>query len=287
MESLRHPALTVLMTGFTLLGDNLFYVLVITLVYWTRDREEAYKLMRIVVLSALLNAVIKELIGAPRPFQTAETGVTGLWLWTAGGSAMPSGHTQAAAAFWSYISVHFRKKGVAILALGLTLLIAFSRLYLGVHWPLDVAVGAGLGACIGLSGHYLLKHFSRWLWFATVFLALYGIFILHDHTALKLSVVLFGAASGDALLMKSKLADSKKITPDPARIKPPGFPSLHLTLEILIGLLLVGGIKIGFDALFKGIGINAETASAITYFSVGLAITYGVPRFILSRGVDR
>ncbi len=88
---------------------------------------------------------LKSLFGRPRP---------ALWehLVMARGPSMPSGHALASAAFYPFIAfvVTRRPRRAAALiwafALALPVYIGFGRIYLGVHWPSDVAVGWTLGA---------------------------------------------------------------------------------------------------------------------------------------------
>lgn len=280
LETLRHPALTALFGLITMLGDNLFYVLILILIYWTRSREESYKLMRIIVFSSLINVIIKDLVGALRPFQTT-TEIVGLWIFTAGGNSFPSGHAQIAATFWMYTALYFKQTRITIAAVVMTLLIAFSRLYLGVHWPADVAVGLVLGIFSALLGYYFLKKFSRLFWAATIMLSLYGIFVLQDHSSLRLSFVFLGAVIGDRG-WHAPLPHSRDIKV----AHPTFFQKFRQPIEVFIGILALVGVKIGFEALLSGIGLGVDLTSALTYTAVGITLTYGVPKYImLQRGI--
>ncbi len=66
-----------------------------------------------------------------------------------GSSAMPSSH--AATAFAAAVVIAFIHPRLRWWVLGLAALIAVSRVYLGVHYPSDVLVGAALGAAVGVA----------------------------------------------------------------------------------------------------------------------------------------
>ena len=67
---------------------------------------------------------------------------------TGGGYAFPSGHSQTPLVFWGAIADHVRRRGSPGSAGILVFLIGFSRLYIGVHWPLDVIGGWAIGLVV-------------------------------------------------------------------------------------------------------------------------------------------
>ena len=72
-----------------------------------------------------------------------------------GGSSFPSGHTATSFACATVLS--FFVPRAAPLFYVLALAIGFSRIYIGVHWPLDVVGGIVLGVAVGLAVTALLR----------------------------------------------------------------------------------------------------------------------------------
>ena len=103
------------------------------------------------------NLILKPLVDRVRPFAVN----TAVELLTAPplDASFPSGHTAA-----SFAAVFALKASGSRLwkpALVLAAAIAFSRLYLYVHWPSDVLFGAVLGAALGYAGAWLARRFRH------------------------------------------------------------------------------------------------------------------------------
>jgi undecaprenyl-diphosphatase len=71
------------------------------------------------------------------------------------GSSFPSGHTSTSFACATVLSFFVPRAAPAFYLLALA--IGFSRIYVGVHWPLDVLGGAVLGLAVGLAVTALLR----------------------------------------------------------------------------------------------------------------------------------
>ena len=73
------------------------------------------------------------------------------------GYSFPSGHTKCAVGLYGGIALWNKNKAVRIISLVLCILIPFSRLYLGVHTPLDVCVGFAIAVVFAVGGYFIFK----------------------------------------------------------------------------------------------------------------------------------
>ena len=143
-----NPALDRVMLSLTRLGDPEFVVVIVVLslgwLLWQQQRQEA-KLLVIACLGALLlNQGLKLLFTRPRPL---------LWprLITETSYSFPSGHALGSVVLYGFLAYVFAaqfptlSRGIYGTAIGIIVAIGFSRLYLGVHYPSDIAAGYTVG----------------------------------------------------------------------------------------------------------------------------------------------
>jgi membrane-associated phospholipid phosphatase len=130
------------MKFFSFLGTENFYVLIFPIVYWSVDAALGMRLGVMILLSSGINTIFKFIFHAPRPYWVN----TEVKAFSAEPSfGLPSGHAQSAMSVWGLVGTYFRERRVWILSVFLIIGISFSRLYLAVHFPLDTALGLGIG----------------------------------------------------------------------------------------------------------------------------------------------
>jgi undecaprenyl-diphosphatase len=136
-----------------LANDGIFWILLaVVLLCFSRTRRTGLSMGIAMLLGLLIgNLVLKNLIGRIRPYDLDPSVV--LLIDRLSDFAFPSGHTLASFEAATALTVRHRRAGIA--ALVLAALIAFSRLYLFVHYPTDVLAGAALGVGLGLLGSRL------------------------------------------------------------------------------------------------------------------------------------
>lgn len=161
VQGLESPWFTALMKGVTFLGSEGFFLLALPFIYWNVDRKRGARLALVFLISAFLNLWLKELWGQPRPFEFDAA----LALAKETGHGLPSGHSQASLVFWGLAAVFFRRPLGLVLALIMPLLVGFSRVYLGVHFPTDVFAGWGIGLLIVGADLLAADRFDRLLAF--------------------------------------------------------------------------------------------------------------------------
>lgn len=143
VQSFRNGLLDVFFNGVTLLGEEEFYLIFLPLIYWCVDKGVGIGLAYISLSSIYLNSVLKLIFRIPRPCDPRI-----VFLQTETDYSFPSGHAQNAVANWGYLATRFRRRAFVPLAALLILFIAFSRLYLGVHYPHDLVGGLLVGAVL-------------------------------------------------------------------------------------------------------------------------------------------
>lgn len=155
LQNLRVPFMDGLMTFFSMLGHNGIFCLIlgILLIVFKKTRRSGVEVMIAMVLSFVISyLIVKNLVARVRPFETYDFLVP---LGNAPhGWSFPSVHSTFAFATATVIFCHYKKIG--ILALVIAALVAFSRLYMGAHYPTDVLVGSVFGIIFALLAHYLI-----------------------------------------------------------------------------------------------------------------------------------
>ena len=104
--------------------------------------------------------VLKQLISRPRPCQIDQT--FALLVARPSSSSFPSTHSAWAFGAATAIFMRHRKLGAA--AYAVAALIAFSRMYMFLHFPTDVLFGTALGIALGVLAHWITK--ALWKRFA-------------------------------------------------------------------------------------------------------------------------
>jgi membrane-associated phospholipid phosphatase len=144
VQSVRGPVLDAVFVAITFLGEEGFFFVLLPLILWCVDFAFGARLAFFFFLSTLINSAAKGLLGHPRPFDLAPE----VRVYRAGGYGLPSGHSQTAVILWGAIASYARKRWAWAVAIVLMVLIGFSRVYLGVHFPTDVLGGWALGAVL-------------------------------------------------------------------------------------------------------------------------------------------
>lgn len=155
------PALDAIMPRLTLLGDiGFIWILTGVVLLCTKKHRRTGILLLLGLLCGALagNVVLKNLVARPRPCWLDES--VQLLIAVPKDFSFPSGHTLSSTIGATILTRADRRFGYA--AIPLAVLLAFSRLYLYVHFPSDVFAGAVLGLVIGeLVSRYGPKLFQK------------------------------------------------------------------------------------------------------------------------------
>jgi membrane-associated phospholipid phosphatase len=257
----------------TLLGDWRIILLVGAIVLWTRGRTFAYTALAATMLGALAVAVIKMETDVLRP---EHVDIIAYEFRTS--SSFPSGHAMHSIAFWgtlAYLGL-IRTPVALLIAVGVPL----SRIYLGVHYPIDVAAGLAIGT-VGIGIGYLiwtqlLPHLSEERLGRLAGLILIGSILtvpIAEQYALGWGVVgaLLGAGIG-TFLETHWLQYYPQSTDLRSTVKRAG---IGLSGALLLGLFIV---------LIQDVA-NFGVANLIAGLTIGLWVTFVAPYILIRVGL--
>lgn len=129
----------------TSLGSELGYIALLTLTFMLAPRI-GRQLGLWFGVGVAINTALKYGFNLPRPFTLEPEITSAAAKTTASGPGLPSSHAQNAAFFWGVLGLYMSRPIIWVACVVVVLLVAFSRLYLGVHFLDDVLLGLALGA---------------------------------------------------------------------------------------------------------------------------------------------
>ena len=281
LESIRVPGLNEVMLAVTKLGEETAFLVIGLIIFWCVDKRKGYYVMSVGFLGTMVSHVLKLACRVPRPwvrdpeFTILEQARAG-----AGGYSFPSGHTQTAVGTFGSIAIFARKKWLRITCVILAVLVGISRMYVGVHTPADVIVGAAcalllvfaLRKLILQGGEREMKvNFILAIAVALVFFAYVHLWNfpgdMDEHnmaSGFKNAYTMLGCTIGMAIVY---VADTRWLD-FPVQAK----PGVQV-LKVLIGLLVVLAVKEGLRAPLELI-LPVYPARAVRYFLI--VITAGI-----------
>jgi membrane-associated phospholipid phosphatase len=149
LEKIRTPFLDTVMGLVTNLGGEAVFIAAAIIVFWCLSKSCGYYMMTVGFAGTIINQFLKLWFRIPRPWvkdpnftivESARAEATGY--------SFPSGHTQNAFAVFGAPARYFKNTVLRIVFVLLIALTAFSRMYVGVHTPLDVGVSLIVGTVL-------------------------------------------------------------------------------------------------------------------------------------------
>ena len=279
LESIRNPVFDFIFSLITHIGEETVFLVVAIFFFWCVSKREGYYVMIVGFVGTVVNQILKLAFRISRPwvidpdFSAVESAIP-----EATGYSFPSGHTQNVTGTFGSIARSSTRKGVRIFGIVIIVLVAFSRMYLGVHTPLDVCTSLLIGAALTFALYPVFKseeRFSKFMPLVVLGSCLLSIVFLlyvlltpdNIHEAenlasgIKNAFTLLGCTAG---LVVVYTVDSKWIKFDTDA------PWYAQIIKLAVGLACVLGIKAGLSAPLTALFGNEYIARAVRYFIVVL-----------------
>lgn len=275
----RCEALNVFFSALTYFGDEIAFMAAALLVFWCIDKRQGYYVFLVGAFGTIFNQFLKLAFHIPRPwildpdFQIVESARAG-----ATGYSFPSGHTQNVVGTTASIFASRKEKWVRVVCVLLMLLVPFSRMYLGVHTPLDVGVAFLLALALAAALYPAFCTPQRaqkcTLWVLLGALALCVGFLLYAARlgavsgydeegnlahGLKNAYTMTGALLGFLVV---HFVDEKKLHFDVHA------PFWGQVLKLVLGLGLIVGIKAGLKPVLLALLAGSQAESLVRYFLI-------------------
>ena len=277
LESIRNPVFDFFFSTITHIGEETFFLVLAILFFWCVNKREGYYILTVGLVGTVINQGLKLACRIDRPwvkdpsFHPVESAVP-----EATGYSFPSGHTQNAAGTFGSIALFARRNAMRIASVVIIALVSFSRMYLGVHTPLDVAVSLAVAAVLVFGLYPVFSsegRFERFMPFVisgavllSVALAVYsftvdptGIDGANHASAMKNSATLLGCMAGLLLVYPIDRFVTKFET---------GGKWYAQVIKLALGLLVVLGIKSGLKSPLEALFGNVYVARGIRYFLI-------------------
>ncbi|MBP7553976.1 MAG: phosphatase PAP2 family protein [Spirochaetes bacterium] len=269
-------------TIITMLGEQYFIIAVISLVYWNISKQYGFILSFSFLVSVASSEILKLLFHTKRPFEVLEN-LYPVRMETALGYSFPSGHTQAATSFFVTGSLFYKKINLFISALVISALVAISRLYLRVHWLIDVIGGLAIGFIISIIMYFILDEISKNAKRRSLFVLVF--FIITSMALIVLNIVELIRGWGDI-----KIESTYKILSvfggcslgfflEDKIVK---FSNKNSFIKKTIVFILGIGTTLFFMIVLKKVFPDKYLFDTIRYFFIGVWITFLYPLLCLN-----
>jgi len=279
LEGMRTDWLDAIMSAVTYMGDEIFFMVAALTVYWCVSKRQGYYVFAVGLLGTISNQFLKLWYRLPRPWVIdPDFTIVEAARGAATGYSFPSGHTQSVVGTLGSIAVSSKQKWLRIICAVFIIVVPFSRMYLGVHTPLDVGVGFGSAALLVILMYPVFKDDTRSKKYAPVVLCvllLSGIAYLLFVTLYQFpaevytdpdenlihgthnAYLLLGCSCG---IIVAYIFDNKYLHFDTKA------SFMAQVLKVILGLGLIVAIKGVLKAPLSNLFNGSEVATAVRYF---------------------
>lgn len=149
LEQMRLPGLNEFMLLITQLGEETAFLVVAIVIFWCVSKKCGYYILSVGFLGTITNQFMKLFFRVPRPWVLdPDFTILEQAREAASGYSFPSGHTQSAVGTFGAIAYTTNKQWLRICAIIVAVLVPFSRMYIGVHTPVDVLMAAAMAVAL-------------------------------------------------------------------------------------------------------------------------------------------
>ncbi len=189
----------------TMLGTSYAYMVMTPIFFGMFERRKACVYSSVILISILITCILKEIFQVQRPDPSL---VFPLYTQFAKGFSFPSGHAQGSLTVWGLLAIIYHKKPcIVVSCVCMILWISFSRLYFGVHFPIDILSGWLFGAVV-LAVYIILRHNHLNIpYSAACILMLILVFFAESHRIQVLAATLAGIYAGMFICALRKCPD--------------------------------------------------------------------------------
>jgi undecaprenyl-diphosphatase len=277
LEKIRNPFLDFFFSLITHIGEETFFLVIALLFFWCINKREGYYIMITGFIGTVINQALKLVFKIPRPWvkdpnftivENARNEATGY--------SFPSGHTQNAAGTFGSIGIYSKRRPVRIVSILIIVFVSFSRMYLGVHTPLDVGVSLLIAGALvfllypffeteerfGKSMPYIIGMaaiLSLGLLLYVILLPRESLDVQNYNNGLKNACTLFGCMLG---MIPVYLLDRRFIR---FETEAPWYAQI---IKLILGLSIVVAIKVGLSAPLAMLFGNEYVARCVRYFFI-------------------
>ena len=281
LEKIRIPVLNEFMLAITTLGEETAFLVIALVLFWCVDKYLGYYTLSVGFIGTITNQFMKLWFRIPRPWvldpnftileQAREA---------ASGYSFPSGHTQSAFGTFGSIAYTTKNKTIRFVFIIIPVLVAISRMYIGVHTPLDVGVSVLVAIvlilalkpiALGNDRKFMPFLLAGMLLLAVGFLCFVKLYPFpadidaHNYASgVKNAYTLLGALLG---MLAVYIIDEKWLS----------FPTKAVwwaqILKVAIGLILVLAVKSGTKGILNML-FGEGSGRAIRYFLI--VVTAGI-----------
>ena len=271
-------------SAFSMFGEELVLIVILGLIYWGWDKRFGKRLGLTVLMGLVWNTMIKNIVLRRRPyFDHEEIQIlrpvepeADIYDIAAQGYSFPSGHSTNAAAVYGAIAASARRRWVTVPAVILTLMVGFSRVAVGAHYPTDVAAGWALGTAVVLLTAWLQERIrSEAILYAVLLVtAIPGIFYCRSADYFTGLGLLLGFMGGSFLEQKYVRFENTK---SPLRM------ILRLAGGIAVYVLLNKALKMPFSASFLAGGSMPSLLVRSARYMIIAFVDFGVYPMVFRR----